>query len=107
MRVVLRGLPERTIAFALLRRSAVIWLLVRCTFALFNAAKTGHGAFGLTTPAAAWLILVVGALGFVEARRRNEVRFLANLGVAPATVFLMSAMPALVAEVVIGGFGRR
>jgi hypothetical protein len=46
---------------------------------------------------------VVAVLGVVEARRRNETVFLANLGVPALSLALLSAAPAVVGEAALVG----
>ena len=41
----------------------------------------------------------------LEAKRRNEDRFLANLGVSPVTITILSMIPASIAEIAIGAWG--
>jgi hypothetical protein len=46
-------------------------------------------------------VLVVGALGLIEIRRRNEHLLLANLGFRQRTLAVIAGLPAFVGEVAI------
>lgn len=94
-------LPERGMTIALLRRGALLWLLARMLVVASGAALSGHVSLGIFAPTALALSLAVGAMGLLDARRRNEHRFLANLGVSPLTIVLLSIIPALVAELAL------
>jgi lipopolysaccharide export LptBFGC system permease protein LptF len=69
-----------------------------------------NGLLGLVPPphpvllspgAALTVVLVVAALGLVDAHRRNEDLFLANLGVSRSRIVVTAAIPALVLELVV------
>ena len=94
-------LPGRPFAGALLGRAAVFWagcrLLVPLAVAVFSGSLTARD---ITEPRPA-LAPIVGCLGLIEARRRNEHIFLANLGVAQPAIALVSAAPALAGELAI------
>lgn len=47
------------------------------------------------------LAIIAGTLGFIDARRRNELLFLQNLGVGPARVIGIWVATFLVLEVAI------
>ena len=55
------------------------------------AVLTGGDVIVLPALAAGVLVLVAGAVGILEARRRNEIFFLQNLGV-PGAVIAISWM---------------
>lgn len=55
----------------------------------------------LTPGAALVVVLIVAALGLVDAHRRKEDLFLANLGVSRSQIILTAAVPALVIELVL------
>ncbi|HEX2188287.1 MAG TPA: hypothetical protein VHG51_05280 [Longimicrobiaceae bacterium] len=90
-------LPVRPFTRVLLLRALLLWVGVR----LVVLAGGLPSAAGLApTPRAALLVVaVVGVLGLLEARRRNEVVFLANLGVGRASIAAFSALPALALEI--------
>ncbi len=46
-------------------------------------------------------MLIGGTLGFIDARRRNELLFLQNLGIAPSTVVGTWAVTILILEIAI------
>jgi hypothetical protein len=96
------GLPERSMTTALLRRGALLWFFARLALLAVGAMRPDRGTWRLGTSAAFMLIIAVGALGYLEARRRNEHRFLANLGVSPTMIIVLSLLPAFAAEIVLG-----
>jgi hypothetical protein len=100
-------LPERTLAVALLARATFLWLVLRAVIATFGVVTGTLSPWVLTVPTAIVLIGMVGGLSLLDARRRNEHRFLANLGVSEITIALLSMTPAFAAEVAIGILGAR
>jgi hypothetical protein len=102
MAAILVRLPERSLAIALLRRGAFFWLLVRLLVMSISAAVSGRGSVRLLPTMALALALGVGALGLLDARRRNEHRFLANLGVSQIVIAMLSTIPALLGELALG-----
>jgi membrane protein YdbS with pleckstrin-like domain len=100
-------LPERTLAVALLARATFLWLVLRAVIATFGVVTSTRNPWVLTIPMALVLIGMVGGLSLLDARRRNEHRFLANLGVSQAMMVVLSMTPALVAEMLVGLFGAR
>ena len=76
-------LPDRVFLRVYVARSAQVWMLVHIVLAV----ATGGKVIALPAISAAVLLLVAGAVGVLEARRRSEVLFLQNLGVSPAVVF--------------------
>ena len=64
-------------------RATLLWFALHVFLAVFA------GVASLTIPLASVLVLAVlsGALGFIDARRRNELLFLQNLGIAPSMVW--------------------
>ena len=55
----------------------------------------------VTPGAAVWLTVIVGSLGLLEGRRRNEHILLANLGVGQPLLAAIAALPAALAELVL------
>ena len=102
MHSLLARLPERTFGVSLLTRGSVIWLLVRLTVTAFGAAFPGRHSLRFTPMATVYLVLTAGALAVLETRRRNEHRILANLGISPAMIVLLSTIPAFLGEVAVG-----
>jgi high-affinity nickel permease len=47
---------------------------------------TGFGSLRIPLTSVVILAIIGGALGFIDARRRNELLFLKNLGTAPSMV---------------------
>ncbi len=99
--------PERSLTIALLRRGTFVWLLVRAVVMSMSAVGSRGVSVGLLPTTAVALALVAGALGFLDARRRNEDRFLANLGVSPIVIYVLSTIPALLGELVLGLSSQR
>ena len=93
---VLLRLPPWPIAAAILLRGVVIWAGLRLGFQFL-----GVFAFGRVPGVALALILLVGILGWIEAERRNEVLLLANLGVGPIMIIVLTAGPAVVLELLL------
>jgi hypothetical protein len=98
-------LPERTLAVALLMRASFLWLVLRAVVSAAAAIIPGprtRNPWVLTIPTTIVLIGMVGALSLLDARRRNEDRFLANLGVSATMIVLLSMLPPLFAEILVG-----
>ena len=98
------ALPERTFAVPILVRGLTIWASARTALALGSWLMAGRSeslTLAITRGAAAWIVLVSGALGVLEMRRRNEHLLLANLTVPQPTLAAFAALPALVGELLI------
>lgn len=87
-------LPPRPFRALLLRRAALLWLLIRLTLLFFGgldylhpALPTSVAVIGLTT----WLTLM-------DAARRHETLLLANLGVDRAGLVSTGVLPPLLLE---------
>jgi hypothetical protein len=96
--------PERLFSAPMLMRGALIWGFVRAGLALVPWLMAGFEepfTVNVTVGAAAWIVLVVGALGLIEVRRRNEHLLLANLGFRQRTLAVIAGLPAVVGEVAI------
>lgn len=97
-------MPDWLFAGPILLRGTLIWGSSRIAMAMVTWLMNSREeplTFGVTPGAAAWLILVVGALGLVEVRRRNEHLLLANMGCAQGTLAAIAAIPALLGEAAI------
>ena len=96
----------RPFATAVLYRSVLAWLGVRAFVAVVIVFVGGlivpppHPVL-LTPGAALTVVLIVAALGLLDAHRRNEDLFLANLGVSRSQIVVTAAIPALVFELVL------
>jgi hypothetical protein len=90
---------------ALLRRGLLFWALARVMLMIVGAAPPVRNGRSLGVSAVLALLMAVGALGLLEARRRNEARFLANLGVSSTTIMAVSLLPGLLAEIALGVAG--
>lgn len=100
----LPAFPDRTFAFPVLGRSLTIWAAARAALVLLGwlmADRAEPLTLAVTRGASAWVVLVVGALGLLEIRRRNEHLLLANLAIPQPTLAALAAAPALIGEVVI------
>jgi hypothetical protein len=102
------GLVVRVQPFgtAVLRRSAFTWLAVRifvavCVAFLGELLVLPPHPLLLSPVAGLGVVLTVGAIGLMDARRRNEDLFLANLGVSRTQIAVTAAMPALVLELLL------
>lgn len=95
--------PDRTFTLPILVRGTIVWGSLRAALALATWLMTGleRPTLEVTVGAAAWGTLVVGALGLVEIRRRNEHILLANLGYGQWLLAAIAALPALLGEIVI------
>ena len=105
----MRGV-DRLFAAAFLRRAAFLWVGVRLLFAVLvalNVDQLGPPSPVLSFRGALLVILLVAILGLLEARRRNEHVFLANLGVPQLVVAALSAVPALAGELLVASFAGR
>lgn len=98
---------------ALLTRSLLAWLFARALITLGSAAARGalqlpaprHPLF-LSPGAALLLVAIVGAAGWVYARRNNEDVFLLGLGYGRARLVGLLAVPPLLLEVTLGVLAR-
>jgi hypothetical protein len=95
---LLQRLPVQPFARALLLRSVVIWVGTRIMFAI-GGIPAGAPLLNLRTSVMA--VAVVAILGLIDARRRNEDLFLANLGVGYPAILAVAAFPALCLEILL------
>jgi hypothetical protein len=70
-------------------------------FGIVVAREPARAALALHLPTTIGLIALIGLLADIDARRRDEYVFLANLGIRRATVPLLSAAVAAIAESVL------
>lgn len=97
-------LPDRLFTRALLGRGVFLWLGTRILFRFGGglvADRFGPPSIVILPPTAIALSCLVGALGLLEARRRNEHLLLANLGVAQWRIWMIATLPALLAEMLV------
>ncbi len=91
-------LPVQPFLRLLLQRAVGIWLGARLMLS-FVAIPIDAPLLNLRTSVVA--VAVVAVLGLIDARRRNEDVFLANLGVGYPVILAVAAIPALCLEVLL------
>ena len=101
--------PAPKLTRAIVRRTAAIWLMLKLV--VTGGAMAGQGA-GIEHPlrealqlapfAALALAGLVCGLVLLDAGRRNELIFLANMGVGRVVIGALAAGPVLFAEVILG-----
>jgi len=94
-------LPDRLFTVSLLGRGVLIWGGTRLLLAL-GGGMAGPYPASLGARGTLLLVGLVGFLGLLEARRRNEHLLLANFGVPPPLVGALCAAPAGLAELLVG-----
>ena len=97
-------LPDWTFTRPLLVRGALIWASARACLAFVTWAGSGFtGPFSpaVTAKAAIWTAAVVGILGVLELRRRNEHLLLANFGIRQGTLAVLATVPAILGELTL------
>ena len=96
--------PNRLIVQAYLSRGARLWLIVRAMLSgVFLLA--GTNPVRLSALVGVEIVLLTGAVSFLEIRRRRERALLANLGVRPLVCGALSAAPALIGELALRAGG--
>ncbi|HEX6090126.1 MAG TPA: hypothetical protein VFZ13_08200 [Gemmatimonadales bacterium] len=96
--------PDRLFTVPIILRGSFIWGCLRAALALLPWFMSGFEerfTVAVTVGAAAWIVLVVAALGLLDIRRRNEHLLLANLGFRQRTLAILAGLPAFVGEVAI------
>jgi hypothetical protein len=100
-------LPDRVFARAILVRAAVVWVLAHVIGVAAPWLARGMAERfepGVTHGSALWIVLVVVTICLLDARRRGERLFLANLGVPERGIALLAALPAIAGELLVGMF---
>lgn len=92
-----RGLPAAPFTAALALRAAVIWIGVRITVALFGSLA-GIPLLPSALRDVVVIVLLVSVLAAIELRRRRELLFFANLGIAPGTLLVLGGAVPLLLE---------
>jgi hypothetical protein len=84
-------------------RALVLWGLLRAGTLFFGvlAREPAREIVALSLPATLGLLVLIGVLADLDARRRDEYIFLANLGFRRVTVPALSGLVAAVAEIVL------
>ena len=102
-------LPAPKLTRAIVRRTAAIWLMMKLVVTGGAMAVQEAGiehplreALQLAPFAALALAALVYGLVLLDAGRRNELIFLANLGVGRIVIAALAAGPALFAEIILG-----
>ena len=98
-------LPAPFFVRAFLWRTFVIWTVLKLVVTA-GARGTEPGlplldALQLTSVGMLAMIGVVCAVILIDARRRNELLFLGNMGVARFTIGVLAATPVLIAETLL------
>jgi hypothetical protein len=91
--------PPQPFASAIVARGVLLWAVLRLVV-WFLSAVTGGGT-SLSGGAVLLLVLVAAVAAFLDTQRRNEVLFLANLGVGSIPIALLAGGPALLLELLI------
>jgi hypothetical protein len=89
---------------ALLRRAAVLWLVIRLAIIVVGTlaqAPIRELVFP-TLGAAGFLVLLTAWLTMFDARRRGEALFLADLGVPHRALLAAALAPPLLSELAMG-----
>jgi hypothetical protein len=94
--------PDRLFTLSLLWRGLLIWAGTRLLVALGGGGVAGTHPASLGVQGTLLLVAIVGLLGILEARRRNEHSLLANFGTSPAVLGTVCAAPAVLAELLVG-----
>jgi hypothetical protein len=97
-----RWLPHRTFIVGLVKRALFLWVGIKAIVTLFLASTGGKA----TVRTAIVIVLLVGFLSLLDARRRNEHIFWANLGVAPWTLAALASIPAVAGECIVAWISR-
>jgi len=81
----------------LLLRGSILWLLAR-----LSAAAVVGGTADLGLMLSFWAVAITTALVLVDLQRRREVMLLNNLGVTTQQAIVVSTIPAVILEVLLG-----
>jgi len=81
----------------LLFRGSILWLLAR-----LSAAAVVGGAADFDLMLTFWAVAITTALVLVDLQRRREVMLLHNLGVTTLQAILVSTIPAVTLEALLG-----
>jgi hypothetical protein len=92
--VIAIGLPGAALR-ALLLRAIVLWILVRLLVGVAAAIVAEDGQ-SLNSPLG--IIMICGAIGLVDIRRRHERALWANLGISLVAIGIVFASIATIAE---------
>lgn len=83
------------------RRAVWLWILIHAAVVLIRLAARLPPLGEPSTKQAVIVAAVIGTLSWLEIRRRNEDLFLANLGVAPARLYLHALIPPFLLELAL------
>ncbi len=102
-------LPAAFFVRGLLVRGVAFWVFVRLVVAAGSLAMQDpliadpvREAFRLTPPALLAVVMLVYGLVLIDARRRNNLVFLANMGVGRIVIGVLVVGPVLLAELIVG-----
>lgn len=76
----------------ILGRGLAVWIAIRLAAAFLEAGR-------LNVLQSVFVVAVAGTAVTLDARRRNEDLFLANLGISPQAVFVLSTVAPVLGEV--------
>lgn len=97
-------LSPRPAVWLLARKGTLIWIGIRCSFALAGlliGGVLGASPFAVTPLVSSGLVLLTSFLSLLDRLRRGDVIFLENIGISRAVIAGFSALPALAGEVVL------
>ena len=103
-------LPAPSFIRALILRGIVIWFPFKAAAVVITASRRApwndgpvswREALQLAPTAMVALAAFVALLTLIDARRRNELVFLGNMGVSRAAIAAVAAAPALLAEIIL------
>ena len=94
----LRSIPPRAFLIALVTRALIIWAGMRMALALGIVMLDAGAPFQLPASVASAVVLVAGALAWIETRRRHEHLLLGNLGISQSTLVFIGLLPAALSE---------
>jgi hypothetical protein len=102
-------LPAPFFVRGFLVRGVAFWVFVRLVVTAGSMMMQDPGledpvreAFRLAPPALLAVVTLVYGLVFIDARRRNNLVFLANMGVGRIVIGVLVVGPVLLAELIVG-----
>lgn len=99
------SLPNSLVVSAYLSRGLRLWLAVRGLGSLL-VFLGGFDPLRLSAQTLILLLSVTAALAFIDLRIRKEAALIGNLGISIPAVMLITVVPGILGEVIIGLLGR-